>query len=70
MNITIIVLLAIILAAYGFYLYRQGYTNGTADGVLSLMIIMFNEKRIDKPYIMKNLPSLTEEEFQDIFIND
>lgn len=68
MSITIIVLLAIILAAYGFYLYRQGYFNGSADGALNVLIIMFKENRIDKAYVMKNLPSLTDEEFHEIFI--
>jgi hypothetical protein len=68
MDLSIIILLAIILAAYGFYVYRQGHTNGTADGALSVLIIMFKENRIDKAYVMKNLPSLTDEEFHEIFI--
>lgn len=56
-----------LLAVYGYWVYNQGYNNGLFDGALSVMVTLYKDKQLTKAYIMKNIPSLTNEEFHEIF---
>lgn len=67
MNIFLIVGVLSILAVYGYWVYNQGYNNGLFDGALSIMVTLYKDKQVTKVYIMKNIPSLTNEEFDEIF---
>lgn len=60
----------VILAGYGYYMYKQGFDNGIVEGVMGSMVRMYKDKRIDKAYIMKNIPTLTADEFEEIFHGD
>jgi len=67
MNILLIVGVLSILGGYGYWMYNQGYNNGLFDGALSIMVALYKDKQVTKVYIMKNIPSLTNEEFNEIF---
>jgi len=60
----------VILAGYGYYMYKQGFDNGIVEGVMGSMVCMYKDKRIDRAYIMKNIPTLTSDEFEEIFHGD
>lgn len=60
----------VILAGYGYYMYKQGFDNGIVEGVMGFMVRMYKDKRIDRAYIMKNIPTLTADEFEEIFHGD
>lgn len=60
----------VILAGYGYYMYKQGFDNGIVEGVMGYMVRMYKDKRIDRAYIMKNIPTLTADEFEEIFHGD
>ena len=60
----------VILAGYGYYMYKQGFDNGIVEGVMGSMVCMYKDKRIDRAYIMKNIPTLTADEFEEIFHGD
>jgi hypothetical protein len=67
MNILLIVGVLSILGGYGYWMYNQGYNSGLFDGALSIMVALYKDKQVTKVYIMKNIPSLTNEEFNEIF---
>jgi hypothetical protein len=56
-----------LLAVYGYWVYNQGYDNGLSDGALAVLVSLYKDKQTTKAYIMKSLPSLTNEEFYEIF---
>lgn len=60
----------VILAGYGYYMYKQGFDDGIVEGVMGFMVRMYKDKRIDRAYIMKNIPTLTADEFEEIFHGD
>lgn len=57
----------VILAGYGYYMYKQGFDHGVVEGVMGSMVRLYKDKKINKTYIMKTIPSLTNEEFKEIF---
>lgn len=70
MSGTVIIISLVILAAYGWFMYKQGYDSGTASGVYYCLVLVYKDKKITKQYIMQNLPSLTDEEFEEHFDGD